>query len=387
MSLKYHPNIKTKVMKTIVHIILGKGNPDRMNGVNKVVYQLANAQCEIGEKVKVWGITKDPKSSSDYLRDFDLRLFKKQRNSFKLDPDLIEAIKDSDQTTIFHLHGGFLPEMYALSHSLSQNQKAYIFTPHGSYNLLALRKSYFLKKIYLHLFEKSLLKKAKFVHVIGQSEADSMDALHLEAKRILIPNGQVLEQIDAPENKLKSTEVNFGFMGRFTVYTKGLDLLLKGFQLYKSKYSGSGQLRMIGSGGEEDKVKNLIEKLNLTDQVIFVGAKYGDEKKACLRDLTGFFHPSRNEGMPGAVLEASALGVPCVVSKATNLMDYVVDYNAGFGLRDNSPDLIANAMVKLELRSKSGSISAMAKNAQRMIAEEFDWQIIAKRFSKEAFAN
>lgn len=374
-------------MKTIVHIILGKANPNRMNGVNKVVYQLANAQYEIGETVEVWGITKDPQSSSNYSRNFHLRLFKKQRNSFKLDPYLIEAINSSEQTTTFHLHGGFLPEMYTLSQNLNLKQKAYIFTPHGSYNLLALRKSYFLKKIYLHLFEKGLLKKAKYVHIIGQSEADSMDALHLEAKRILIPNGQVLEQTSVLENRLKSSEINFGFMGRFTIYTKGLDLLLKGFQLYKFKYSGSGQLKLIGSGGEEDKMRKIVEKLNLTDQVVFVGAKYGDEKKASLRDLTAFFHPSRNEGMPGAVLEASALGVPCVVSKATNLFDYVVDYNAGFGLRDNSPEFIANAMVKLELRKKSGSISVMTDNAQRMIAEEFDWQVIAKRFSKEAFAN
>lgn len=374
-------------MKTIIHIILGKANPDRMNGVNKVVYQLANAQCKIGEKVEVWGITKDTRSSSDYSRDFHLRLFKKHRNVFYLDPNLIEAIEGSGQTTIFHLHGGFLPEMYVLSQSLSLRQKTYIFTPHGSYNLLALRKSYFLKKIYLYLFEKDLLKKAKYVHLIGQSEADSMDDLHLDAKRILIPNGQVVEQNIALENRLISSAINFGFMGRFTVYTKGLDLLLKGFQLYKEKHGGTGKLRLIGSGGEVNKMKKLIEELNVADDVIFMGAKYGDEKKACLRDLTGFFHPSRNEGMPGAVLEASALGVPCVVSKATNLLDYVVDYHAGFGLKENSPEYIANAMVKLELRKKSGSISVMADNSQRMIAVEFDWQVIARRFSNEVFIN
>jgi glycosyltransferase involved in cell wall biosynthesis len=374
-------------MKTIVHIILGKANPDRMNGVNKVVYQLANAQCKIGERVEVWGITKDTKSSSDYSRNFHLKLFKKQRNPFSLDPNLIEAIEGSDHISAFHLHGGFLPEMYALSQSLSQSQKTYIFTPHGSYNLLALRKSYFLKKIYLQLFEKGLLKKAKYVHLIGQSEAESMDALHLNAKRVLIPNGQVLEQEILFDNKLDSPEINFGFMGRFTICTKGLDLLLEGFHLYKEKHGGSGKLRFIGSGGEVNKIKKLIEKLNLADDVIFMGAKYGEEKKECLQNLTGFFHPSRNEGMPGAVLEASALGVPCVVSKATNLMDYIVDYNAGFGLKENSPEYIANAMVKLELRKKSGSIDYMANNAQRMIAEEFDWQVIAKRFSNEVFAN
>lgn len=272
-------------MKTIVHIILGKANPNRMNGVNKVVYQLANAQCTIGENVEVWGITKDPGSSSDYPRDFHLRLFKKQRNSFSLDSNLIEAIEN--KKAIFHLHGGFLPEMYALSQALILKKKTYIFTPHGSYNLVALRKSSFLKKIYLYFFEKGLLKKAKYVHIIGQSEADSMDDLNIEAKRILIPNGQSPEQGSVLESKAKTSEINFGFMGRFTVYTKGLDLLLKGFKLYKGKYGGSGKLKMIGAGGEINKVKKLVDKLNLADDVIFMGARYGDEKKVCLRNLTG----------------------------------------------------------------------------------------------------
>ncbi len=106
-------------MKTITHILLGKANPNRMNGVNKVVFQLANAQCKIGERVKVWGITKDPQSPSDYARDFDLNLFRKQRNPFKLDPSLVKAIEDADEASIFHLHGGFLPEMHALSLKLS----------------------------------------------------------------------------------------------------------------------------------------------------------------------------------------------------------------------------------------------------------------------------
>lgn len=371
-------------MKTIVHIILGKANPNRMNGVNKVVYQLANAQSEIGEKVQVWGITKTPNSSSDYAREFYLRLFKKQRNPFGIDTKLIKAIEREEQATIFHLHGGFVPVMYTLGQILSRNNRTYIFTPHGSYNLLALRKSYFFKKIYLNFFEKGILKKAEYVHLIGQSEIDSMDTLHLEANRVLIPNGQVLEQEIVIEHE-DSPDISFGFMGRFTVYTKGIDLLFKGFQLYKNKYNGSGKLKMIGAGGEEKKIKKLVHELNLSDSVIFMGAKYGEEKKSCLRDLTGFFHPSRNEGMPGAVLEASALGVPCVVSKATNLMTYIDDYSAGFGLKDNSPECIANAMVKLELRKKSGSISVMSHNSQRMIAEEFDWKIIAKHFSNEVF--
>ena len=58
----------------IIHIVLGKANPDRMNGVNKVVFQLATKQAESGRKVTVWGITKDPiKNFPD--RNFETVLF------------------------------------------------------------------------------------------------------------------------------------------------------------------------------------------------------------------------------------------------------------------------------------------------------------------------
>ena len=43
----------------IIHLVMGKANPQRMNGVNKVVYQLATKQAEAGIKVQVWGFTKD----------------------------------------------------------------------------------------------------------------------------------------------------------------------------------------------------------------------------------------------------------------------------------------------------------------------------------------
>ena len=40
----------------IIHAVLGKANPDRMNGVNKVAHQLAKTQQGMGHEVTVWGI-------------------------------------------------------------------------------------------------------------------------------------------------------------------------------------------------------------------------------------------------------------------------------------------------------------------------------------------
>ena len=44
----------------IIHIILGKANPERMNGVNKVVHEMASNQTQRGYEVMVWGITTNP---------------------------------------------------------------------------------------------------------------------------------------------------------------------------------------------------------------------------------------------------------------------------------------------------------------------------------------
>ncbi|PCH70520.1 MAG: hypothetical protein COC06_04570 [Bacteroidales bacterium] len=368
------------MMKKIIHIILGKANPNRMNGVNKVVYQLASAQVGIGEIVEVWGITKTPNDPSNYSKKYRLRLFQKQRNPFRLDPLLVKLIEYQDENTIFHFHGGFLPEMYAISQLLVKLKKAYLFTPHGSCNLVALQKNYFFKKVYFYLFERRLIQDAKYVHLIGRSELEAMEKIAPYSRRVLIPNGQDLEQLE----KLQYTsEINFGFMGRFTIHTKGLDLLLKGFKLYREKHQGTGKLQLVGSGGEITKLKKLVDKMELNEFVFFPGAMFGYEKKKFIRKLTAFFHPSRNEGLPGAVLEASALGVPCVVSRETNLSEYINEYRAGFGLSDNSPVQIAYAMKKLEGRKNAGSLHYLGNNARKMIAEEFDWEFIARRFSNE----
>ena len=54
----------------IIHLVLGKANPERMNGVNKVVHQLAKTQATLGQKVSVWGI------ANDLIPNYPIRNFK-----------------------------------------------------------------------------------------------------------------------------------------------------------------------------------------------------------------------------------------------------------------------------------------------------------------------
>ena len=88
----------------IIHIVLGKANPDRLNGVNKVVYNMASEQSKAGKSVQVWGITPNP--VHDYPeRNFKTLLFQEERFHFFMPRALKEAIL-GNKNTIFHINGG-----------------------------------------------------------------------------------------------------------------------------------------------------------------------------------------------------------------------------------------------------------------------------------------
>ncbi len=67
----------------------------------------------------------------------------------------------------------------------------------------------------------------------------------------------------------------------------------------------------IGDGNHEEH-QNLAEKYGLSDYIRFLGAR--SDIPELLQSADVFVFPSIFEGLPGAVIEAQAAGVPCVIS-------------------------------------------------------------------------
>ena len=300
----------------IIHLILGKGNPERMNGVNKVVNELATRQVISGEKAEIWGMTANP--VHDYPeRNYRTRLFKTVKNPFRLDPTLKTAILKKKKNGVFHLHGGFVPAMYSAAMWMKKNDIPFVFTPHGSYNVIAMQRSWFAKKVYFKLFESRLLTASRAVHSLGKSEIAGLKTVFANNKSVLIPYGfEVSTNLSAHSNR---HQFIVGYCGRLDIYTKGLKELLEGFQLFRIN-EPFAKLWLIGDGPEKGKLIKMAEHLNLADSIVFHGSKFGEEKNALLRQCTIFAAPSRNEGLPTAVLEAASMGVPCLAIISVSTM-------------------------------------------------------------------
>jgi len=364
----------------IIHIILGKANPNRMNGVNKVVNSLATYQTELGYNVSVWGITKSP--IHDYpKRNYETVLFQ-ETSKFFLPEGIDKAITKKYQKTVFHFHGGFIPQFVLIAKLILKNGFKYVFTPHGSYNTIAMKRSNWKKKIYINLFERDLVEQAKALHFIGKSEVEGAKQLFQLDEYALIPNGQNVEDMMLPSiSKKENSFPIFGFCGRLDVKTKGLDLLLKGFAQHLTSKGCKSELWLIGDGSERAALEGMAQNLNIANQVKFLGSLYGKEKIEKMNQLDYFMLTSRNEGLPGVVLEASVLGVPCIVSKATNMGDYIVENHAGIVLQKNTPNAIARAMQTAIIWRHNGEINRLKKNAKSMVENQFNWKTIVNQLT------
>jgi glycosyltransferase involved in cell wall biosynthesis len=361
----------------IIHAVLGKANPERMNGVNKVAYQLAKTQHEMGHDVSLWGIANSLEHNYP-PRPFKTELFLQSANKLRLDAGLVAAVKALPKAAVVHLHGAFIPEFYLLTRLLRKRGIGYVLTSHGAFSGLAMKKGKLRKQLYFTFLEKTLVRQAKAVQLLGDLEYNHLDNLAKIEHKVLIPNGMELADLPVLTARPANRMLTFGFCGRMDNYYKGLDFLLRAFSLLLKK-GHQARLELIGDGDDRNMLEQLAAQLGIGGQVVFYGAKYGEEKFQLMARADVFVHTSRSEGFPMAVLEAAAMSLPCLTSEGTNVNRYIHQYGAGFPV-DGPLDerRICEAMENAALFYKDGRLKQLGENANRMVKTAFDWRKISE---------
>ncbi len=95
---------------------------------------------------------------------------------------------------------------------------------------------------------------------------------------------------------------------------KGFDLLLQALAMVRERLPDV-TLILAGAGREEQALKSLCRQLGLENAVGFAG--HVDPPYVFFPRATLFVLPSRHEGMPNALLEAAAAGLPIVATPAS----------------------------------------------------------------------
>lgn len=119
--------------------------------------------------------------------------------------------------------------------------------------------------------------------------------------------------------------------------------------------SNNVKFLLCGLGELEDYLKNLSEKLGIEDRVIFAG--YRNDVKELLYAADCFVFPSLQEGLPVALMEAMAVGIPVICTDIRGNTDLIKNGKGGYILKTDDVDGFAEKIDEV--------------NRDRLLAQKF----------------
>jgi glycosyltransferase involved in cell wall biosynthesis len=190
----------------------------------------------------------------------------------------------------------------------------------------------------------------------------------------IIPNGVDVGRFDASARDWSTAQILS--VGRL-VHQKGLDLGLRALaQLQDLKWEWS----IAGDGPQVQSLLGLARELGVGDRVTFPGWQSRQDLAKWYHRSTLFLFPSRHEGMPNAVLEAMASGLPVVATRIAGNEELVVD---GFTGRLVNPEDVPSLRDGLrEMLTDVQAREQMGRAARTRVEMEYSWMNTARQYAE-----
>lgn len=136
-----------------------------------------------------------------------------------------------------------------------------------------------------------------------------------------------------------------GYIGRLSE-EKGVMNFIKAIPLILNKRHDI-EFLIGGDGHLIDKIKNELKSGNLSEKVTLTGWIAHEQLIHYYNDVKVLVVPSYTESIPIVALEAMACGTPALATAVGGVPDLIKDGENGFILKDNSPECIADSVVKV----------------------------------------
>ena len=188
---------------------------------------------------------------------------------------------------------------------------------------------------------------------------------------------EILEMLK--QNSLVKSEseiFNFVFVGRI-VRDKGIKELINAFNKINQKFNHT-KLFLIGKYEKDlDPIDDYsYEKISNHPAIEYVGPKYDDDLVMYYAASDCFVFPSYREGFPNTVLEAGAMGLPCIVTDINGSREIIINGKNGLIIPSKNSEALYNAMESIIVNTTK--TIEMANNAREMINSRFNKSFVQK---------
>ncbi|RZJ27268.1 MAG: glycosyltransferase, partial [Chryseobacterium sp.] len=201
-----------------------------------------------------------------------------------------------------------------------------------------------LKFLALTILYKSLTQ-ALFVQTSGASHF-WLKSIRYTKPIFVVPNGFEVKELKL-QDKDHSGYFKIAFVGRL-ISIKDPELALEAIKILVKDLNINAVLEIYGQGPMEESLKSNVDLLNIQTNVKFHGFKQNVQNEISKCDA--FLMTSHIEGMPNALGEAMAVGLPCVVTDfpggARDLLGELEVVHLGQLVSSRNPEHIARQLAK-----------------------------------------
>jgi glycosyltransferase involved in cell wall biosynthesis len=295
----------------------------------------------------------------------------------ELEAKLCGIVKATD---VIHLHGIWTFMSRTAFRVAKRQNSPLIISPHGMLEPWALQLSRFKKRIARFLFEDKCLRSAFCLRALTEKELQDFRAFGLHNPVAVIANGVTFpdkvkgKKIPDPAPKEWRDRRLLLFLSRIHP-KKGLDLFIRGWRRAGAERYG-WTLAIAGPDqlGHMSELKLLIDELQISRTVRFVGPQFGENKEAWFQRADAFVLPSLSEGFPMAILEAMAHALPVLLTPQCNFPEAEV-CDAAIKIEPEPAD-IARGLLELFTMSDEDRAS-MGQRGLKLVKQRYTWSKIA----------
>lgn len=225
-------------------------------------------------------------------------------------------------------------------------------------------------------FVTRALKRASLRYANSLTLARQVNSLGFDCS--LLPNVRLLPR-DVPPANLPHDRFNFLCAARLE-RVKGIDILLDAVAQVHALHSKNGDISVkprvyiAGTGSLENDLRTQAARLNLQDDVIFLGFLDERAMAAALAACDALVIPSRDESIPMVFKEAARFGVPVVATDVGDLRAFVSEYAAGIIVPPNDASALAKGMQRIICSPREAFRTRLVQ-----LAEQFDLTHSAER--------
>jgi glycosyltransferase involved in cell wall biosynthesis len=207
---------------------------------------------------------------------------------------------------------------------------------------------------------------------------------HLQGRTEIVVHGVLLDRVRAALAERDATRAELGLApGEPVVGTianfraqKDYPNLLATARLLLDR-GWPGRIVAVGQGPLEAEMRARHEQLGLGDRVLLLGQR--DDAVRVLAACDVFTMASDNEGLPVALMEALALGLPVAATRVGGIPEAVTDGVEGLLVPPKNPEALADAIATI---TTDPSLRAAMADAARRAGERFDIRIAAHRIEQ-----